>query len=74
MCKESKRTFNTISDFLRNRPEFTFQELCDEIRNNKGIMLLSPYLDVRDYLKELESCGKLEYKKGSRKYIVHRCA
>jgi hypothetical protein len=61
MCIENKIALDTINNFIAVKPNFTFSQLLNEIKNKGGIFRVAPGYSVRDYVQELVDAKVIEY-------------
>jgi len=59
MCLASQRAIQAILRLLRDRNEFTFDDLEKAVLDNGGIMQLGPGYKVVDLLADMERHGEI---------------
>lgn len=61
MCQPFEIAEKTVKKFLEEKKPFTYKQLCDEIKENGGVLVISPSLNISEYLDELTYDKKVIY-------------
>jgi hypothetical protein len=61
MCKEHLIAKGVVQAFIKQKDEFTFEEVQNEIQKRNGIMRVATCVTVSDYLEEFEDSGVLKF-------------
>ena len=61
MCQEHSTALEVVKSKLREKQDFSFEELQNDILNKGGVLRIAPGFTVGEYVTELEEDGFIEF-------------
>jgi hypothetical protein len=68
MCKSFEIAIDIVNEYLKKGVPFTYDELCNSIINNGGVLRVYSSMTVSEYLRDLATIGILFYNVYSEHY------